>query len=181
MERHIDLPELAEMLSRFFPEMDGRVVASVGDDISKDTMPALPLVNLALARVSAESHDFKNGANARLDLIDEIDIEFWQAPLRLKRRDQSESPFWTYYPFHALLRRLAGYLAFAGAERGVFFEFRGAEIAATAITVIITFHFRQHYRLCPDYEAPEADKISACGADGTESWTAAPQIKPLSF
>lgn len=147
---HVELPEIADAIREWFPEVEGRVFATLGGDITQENMPKLPLIAVATGAISVKSHNYTAKQNSIIEAIDEFQIDFWLQPKRHKRKDGTETPFWSYYSIHSLMKKLIVKLIEFGNEKEAFFEFGGLAVEPTELALILSFQFRQNYRICPN-------------------------------
>lgn len=159
------LPALAEAIAEWFPELNGRAFAVSDATITKENVPTLPLVMVALARSVGEqlAHNY----SADFEIVDSFVVEFWLKPEIIKRANGSQTPFWTYYEYedvrNTLLSNLSRWHMPGDYEhkKTPRIAFRTLHIAASPLAVTLTFGFIASMRWCADGdEHGEPFKIS---------------------
>lgn len=131
------LPALAAAVAGWFPDLGGRSIAVSEAQITADNVPTLPLAMLAL--LDEESDQRTARSNAPATLTERLMLQFWIAPERYKRADQSESPFWAFYNYEPLRDRLLAELAIWCSPRGGRVVYRRMDIESDALAVVISF------------------------------------------
>lgn len=103
MEKIIDLPFIAKKIAEWFPELDGRAIAIMDDDISEDAKEiTLPLAMVSMNGVTPlQPVDIRQHDN--LTLIEDISVEFWFKPERYPTKSGGKSPFWSYRDYLGVL------------------------------------------------------------------------------
>jgi hypothetical protein len=147
------LPTVADAMKELFPDLDGRSLAVSEADITRENMPTLPLCMVALARNDAVNWNWKSGA-AKNELFDDFIVEFWLPPLKYKRADGSESPFWAFYDYEAFRDVVLTWaISFVG-PRSQRLEFRNLTVESDQYALVLSFRFRAHFNWCaPEPEA----------------------------
>jgi len=144
------LPALAEKITEWFKDLDGRAIAVSDYDITKLNVPTLPLVAVALRRSVGDqaAHSYQ----PTFSLSEQILIQFWLQPMRYKRKDGSEAPFWTWYDYESVRETLVANLSrWDDAPQQARFAYRSTDIAADELAVTLTFTFLASYQFCtPD-------------------------------
>lgn len=142
------LPELADLVAEWFPELGGRSVAVTEAEVTKQNRPNLPLAILALNR---EEGSNAPRAPSDVTISDDFIIEFW---LELKKYHHAETnhelPFWAYYPYEKIRDRLLTKMlreSLARESWGI--RYISMDVAADADAVILTFRFSRNYIWCP--------------------------------
>src|SRR5262245_3368733 len=141
------LPALAEAISQWFPELGGRSLAVSDATITKDNIPTLPLVMVALVRSLAEPPS--KSSHETFDISDDFIIEFWLQPERYKKPNGSETPFCSYYDYEDIRDTLLSNLVRWDSPGGERITYRGLTVEADALSVTLTFGFRAVFRWCP--------------------------------
>jgi len=145
------LPELAEKIKIWFTDLNGRAIAvSDSDIITKLNVPTLPLVAVGLK--TSVGDQSTSSYQPTFSLAEQILIQFWLEPMRYKRKDGSEAPFWTWYDYESVRETLVANLSrWEDAPHGARFAYRKTDIAADELAVTITFTFLASYQFCtPD-------------------------------
>lgn len=160
------LPTLAEDIARWFPELGDRVLAVSDAKINKDNLPTLPLVMLSLSD-GAPDAPTNLTQRSTVNNVDRFVIEFWLESNRYVKKDNTESPFWTYYDYESIRARLfAGFDGYTG-PNGERIYYVGFGVDASEYAVMITFNMQARYQSCPDQELVDACKLPALKEDGT--------------
>jgi hypothetical protein len=142
------LPALADAVADWFPELEGRSVAVSDSAVTKENVPTLPLVVVALARSTSDPPT--KSRTEVFDVVDSFVVEFWLAPVRGKKRDGTELPFWSYYPYEYIRDNLlTNVVRWTPPEVGMIIAYRSMTIEADQFAVTITFSFDAHFRWCP--------------------------------
>lgn len=126
---------MAVKINEWFPEVKGRAFAVADAEITKENIPNLPVAMIALLRAPPGNRNGVRTPNA----VDNIAIEFWWPPIKAKKADGSESPFYAYYDYETLRRRLAARMSRYAGETGTQFKYAGMDVEATPFAVIIQF------------------------------------------
>lgn len=146
---YVSLPEISDNIKVWFDdELQGRVFTALGDSISEDNMPALPLAAVISSNIGVNVHEYLGQLNGRLEIFDEFTVEFWLNPARHKRKDGTESPFWAYQDHMLLSNKLIGNMLRLADEKQTFFEFTGLNTSFVSGAVVFVFSFRQHTSFC---------------------------------
>jgi hypothetical protein len=141
------LPALAEAISGWFPELEGRSLAVSEVSITKENVPTLPLVMSAFIRSAAEPPT--RSPSHVMDVVDTFIVEFWLEPARYKKANGAETPFWSYYPYEDIRDTLLTNLAYWTTPNGERISFRGLQMGADPLAVTLTFTFFAVFRWCP--------------------------------
>ena len=144
------LPALAEAITKWFKDLNGRAIAvSDSDIITKLNVPTLPLVAVGLK--TSVGDQSTSSYQPTFSLAEQILIQFWLEPMRYKRKDGSEAPFWTWYDYESVRETLIANLSRWKAPHGAHFAYRKTDIAADELAVTITFTFLASYQFCTPY------------------------------
>lgn len=143
------LPALADEIKKWFQDLNGRAIAVSDYDITKLNVPTLPLVAVALKRSVGDQATQNYQPTFRL--TEEVLIQFWLEPMRFKRKDGSEAPFWTWYDYESVRETLISNLSRWDAPHGAHFAYRKTDIAADELAVTLTFTFLASYQFCAPY------------------------------
>jgi hypothetical protein len=147
------LPDLAEAIAEWFPELQGRAFAVSDATITKDNVPTLPLVMIAITR--SVGSQGTHGRQEIFEIADAFVVEFWLEPARYKRANGSETPFWSYYPYESIRDTLLENLARWQPRGGERIAYRSMTVEADALAVTLTFGFIATMRWCP---SPSTEK-----------------------
>ncbi len=151
------LPALATAIRGWFPELKGRAFAVSEADVTRENVPELPLVMVALARESAE-HSAQS--NMPIQISEDVLIQFWLQTDRYRKTDGSESPFWAYYNYEAIRDTfLANTFGWRSPRDGLL-QYVSMDIEADQIAVVLTFRMNHIFLWNPNLVIPAAQ----CGA-----------------
>lgn len=149
------LPHLAEKINEWFPEVKKRAFAVADSEITKENIPTLPVCMVALLRSPPGRRNGIRTPNA----ADAIAIEFWWEPVKAKKADGSESPFYVYYDYETLRKRLAAKMAtYSGPESDQQFRYAGMDVEATPFAVIIQFVYTTDILICTEDDIADAEE-----------------------
>lgn len=138
------LVSFAEALGEVFPELNGRSLAVADAEVTKENIPTLPVALVSLIR---DDPKHPAGSN-RIEMSDRFTLEFWYEPIRYRRADGTESPYWAFYDYDALRKRvLAFILHWRGAE-GDRVYYAGLEVEAKEFGVSIVFYLIRPTTFC---------------------------------
>ena len=154
------LPSLASDLKDWFPESGGRVIAVSNSEVTRENMPSLPLIMLALDKETATHHQ-KSGAYP--EITEEFRVEFWSTPGRYRREDGSETPFWSFYNYAAVRDRLLARLRDWQSPQGSRLQYVELEVESHPFATVLCFHFKHEFRWCPDVVDTDDDVLSGDG------------------
>ena len=141
------LPALADAITEWFPELGGRALAVSDMLVDKQNTPTLPLVLVAFVRSTANPPLRNHYEEFPID--DVFIVQFWMKPLRQKRADGSETPFWTYYPYEYVRNKLLTHLVEWMPPNKERIGYRGLTVTADQFAVVLTFQFVAHFDWCP--------------------------------
>lgn len=147
------LPHLAAKINEWFPEIKNRAFAVADSEITKENIPTLPVCMVALLRAPPGSRNGPRTPNA----VDNIAIEFWWEPVKAKKADGSESPFYVFYDYEGLRRRLSAKMANYQSPLGANLVYAGMDVEATPFAVIIQFVYTQNIMLCTEDDIEDED------------------------
>jgi hypothetical protein len=141
-------------LGPHFPEMGGRLFEVTDiDDISKDTIPKMPLAVGAFLRI------VNSNPNAlQMATVDEtFIIEFWYEPLRYAKADGSESPFWAAFDHSAVIQKVVDIALKWISPNGSRLIFQEANLDCSPMAIMLAIKFSNKYHWCEDvcYEKPD--------------------------
>jgi len=148
------LENMASEINRLFPEMEGRCLAVSEVEITKENMPTLPLVMVALVRETSEN----SGVNTNTQIIinEEFCVDFILKPIKLKRMDGSDSPYWAYYSYTSIRDRLlSNVLSKTFDNRTI--KYRHMNVESDNFSVTLSFRLIASHRWCPDPEYDPSD------------------------
>ncbi len=151
------LPAIAKAIGEWFPELGGRSLAVSEAEITRENMPTLPLVMVALVRETS-AHVW-NGPGSKMTITDDFMIEFMMKAERYKRSDNSESPFWAYFNYEAIRDKLWTKLAGWRGPSGEAIEYVSMDVDADQYSVNISFRCKAHFNWCPDAEDEKGDGV----------------------
>jgi hypothetical protein len=117
----------------------------------------LPLAMLIM--VQSDAKPPTRSHYEQIEITDTFAIEFWMAPVRVKRQNGTETPFWTYYPYESLRDTLVSKVVFwEDAPNGERIAYKGLKIVADHLAVTLAFMFTATFLWCPK-SRPQADGI----------------------
>lgn len=146
------LPALADAIAEWFPELGGRALAVSEVTVNKENIPTLPLAMVAFVRGTG---DQSTGSRQTIfNLEDAFIIEFWLEPARYKKKDGSQTPFWSYYDYEAIRDTLLENMSRWEAPHGERPAYRGLNIEADELAVTLTFAFVAAMRWCTSTSVP---------------------------
>ncbi len=155
------LPDIAEKVAIWFPDLGGRSLAVSEAAVTKENMPTLPLAMVALITTSPAAKWDTNGSKKTRQLIDDFVVDFWLASVKYRMDGGKESPFWAYYDYEAhrkvMLSQISGYEGPDGQR----LEFVSMDIDSTQFAVTLSYRFKAHFNWCADYEPEEGDGLPA--------------------
>lgn len=140
------IPALANAIKEWFPELREQAFPVADATITKENIPPLPIVMVALVRSVADPP--ANSKPKTFDIMDRVVVEFWLQPERYKRPDDSESPFWSYYPYEEIRNTLLSNVAYWDAPGGVLLRYREMHITVDPLAVTLSFFFDATIRWC---------------------------------
>jgi hypothetical protein len=145
------LPALAEAVAEWFPELNGRSLAVSDVTVTKENVPTLPLAMCAFVRSAANPPS--RSAVSMYEIMDIFCIEFWLQPARYKKANDSETPFWSYYPYDTIRDTLLANLTRWETPGGERIAYRSLTIEADSLAVVLSFQFTATFLWC----APPAE------------------------
>lgn len=140
------LPQIAAKINEWFPEVKGRAFAVADSDITPQNMPTLPCCMVALLRAPAGPRNTIRTPAA----TDNIAIEFWFEPIKSQKADGSESPFYAFYDYEKIRKRLGTKIAQWSTEGGNQLKYSMMDVEATPFAVIIQFTYLQDIFICTE-------------------------------
>lgn len=162
MEKIINLPFIANKISEWFTDLEGRSIAIMDDDITEDAKGIkLPLAMVSLNGVTPVSPvDIRQ--NDKVALTEEIVLEFWFNPDRYKNKDGGQSPFWSYRDYQGILIELISNFNADEDFECFEIEFVSLNNGATAAAVMFEFRFRfsRVWNLSDNYDKNDGEPIS---------------------
>ena len=171
------LPQVAEWVAEWFPDLGGRSVAVTDGDITKANRPTLPFSLCALNREDATPATASSRSqNGNIEINEDFIVELWFPVQRFTLEGQTleagvEKPFWAYYPTTAIRNRMISkmYRAFSDSANKSLgsISYTSMDIAADPQAVVLTFRFLRNYIWCPlddeeDEEVPFTLSFTAC-------------------
>lgn len=133
------LPALAAAIAEWFPMLNGRAMAVSEAAVTKENIPTLPLVAVALQKTVSDQSLVSR--QSQYELQDHFIVDFWLVPERYQRANGTEAPFWSYYNYEAIRDKLLTHLASWQAPRNAKIAFRDMDIDADPLFVTLTFRF----------------------------------------
>ncbi|MEY9235400.1 hypothetical protein ABIF78_007723 [Bradyrhizobium japonicum] len=143
------LPALADALKEWFPDVGPRASAVSEISISKENIPTLPLILVAF--IKSESEQARESYSEEFRMTDTFTVELWMPPNRIKRPDNSETPFWSYYPYEEIRDIMISNTTRWIGPGGKRASFRSLTIEADQFAVVMSFIFTTTFRWCASY------------------------------
>lgn len=171
------LPQVAEWVAEWFPELEQRSVAVTDGEITKANRPTLPFSLTALNREDATPATASSrSGDGNIEIVEDFIVELWLKVERFtlegaKLEAGVEKPFWAYYPTTSLRNRMVSkmYRAFSDSANKSLgsISYTSMDIAADPQAVVLTFRFSRTYIWCPlhdeeDEEEPFVLSFTAC-------------------
>lgn len=143
-------------LGPIFPEMETRLFEVTDiDQISKDTVPLMPLMVGAFIRTLNS-----NPNNIQLGTVDQsFIIELWYKPERYLKSDGSESPFWAAFDYEPKIDKIIEFTKSWVSPRGATLIFQEANVDAGPMASILSIKFSHKYVWCPPDNTPIGDGL----------------------
>lgn len=98
------LPDLAKAIADAFPELEGRALAVSEAEITAENVPSL--LPIAMLAVVSDDTVWPEKTNARVEIAETFMIKFMLKPVKIRRPDGAETPFWAFYDPVPLRNRL---------------------------------------------------------------------------
>jgi hypothetical protein len=150
-EENRTLPHLAATIAQYFEELEGRAVAvSEVDPFDKNTnIPSLPIAVVALVGEQG------TGRNT-LELVDDVLVQFVFHPVKYKRADGNDSPFFAFYDYEDLRDRFIAMLQNYTSPKGARFYYRSLDVESDEYAVYIAIRLTGELSWClPEHLAPQ--------------------------
>lgn len=142
------LPRVAYWIARSFPDLEGRALAVSDATITAENVPSLPIAIVAFAKgVSGQPPSV---VKTTATFTDTFIVEFWLKPERYKKKDCSETPFWSYYDYEGIRNKLLGCLKRRLGPIGEKIVYQGMTQEASPFAVVLTFTFTAQFQACFD-------------------------------
>lgn len=160
------LPALAKAIAETFPELEGRSIAvSEVDPFDKSTnIPTLPIAVVALVGETGDGSKVPN-------LTDDILVHFVFEPVKYKKEDGKDSPFFAFYDYETLRDRMLSLARNWTSPRGSILRYRSLDVESDEFAVYIAMRFGMETRWCEPEElaakpVPFVITTSVLGAAG---------------
>lgn len=153
------LVALAESLAEWFPELEGRALAvsEVDPFGNKTNVPTLPVAVVALV---GESNAQSTGrGSARIEIQDDILIQFIFEPVKYKNEGGQDTPFFAFYDYENIRDRLIVGLRNWSTPRGGGVVFNTLDVESDEYAVYIAARLRTTENWCPP---PDPTEAAAC-------------------
>lgn len=158
-ENHATLPEIAAIVAKAFPFLEGRAIAVSAEEIEDKNDVTLPIALIALVQ-GIPNGSVVFGQSARSEIIDQFAIQFMVAPEKYERANgNGESPLWAYYNYEKIRDRLFGAMNEYCMERGIQIEYLRLGVESTDFAVYVTFLFRQIFEWCDESEQESSEFV----------------------
>lgn len=141
--------QLATDLAKWFPDLQGRAIAVSEVDAldNKTNMPTLPICIVALIGELGVAPKHGGG---RVELIQDVIIQFMYKPVKYNRADGAETPFYAFYDYEPLRNRLLTFLYKYRTPRNGGFSYQSMDVSSDEFAVHITFRYKTSEDWCPD-------------------------------
>lgn len=143
------LLDFAEYLNPYFPELGGRILPVSEAEVTKTNVPTMPLCMLALT-VAPFDHNPKG--NGDIDITEDFIVEFWFATNKIKRTDQSESPFWAFYNYVPLRDKFIACTRRYKSPDDYKIKIVSMDISSSDLAVMVTFRCQHEFCWCEPEE-----------------------------
>lgn len=149
---------LSKDLLPILPEMEGRIIAVSEMEVTRTNTPTFPIAMIGLQEITFE-HDEKSN---KLPMLTEVIVaEFWFKSRKVKFSNNTETPFWSYYDYDPLLRKLVSFLLGWKSPKGYKLRVVRMDLESSELAVQVSFTLRHRFDFCPieDDEGEEARVI----------------------
>lgn len=130
------LPAIAKAVEEWFGV---RAIAVADATITRDRVPTLPLVVVVF--INSRGNQLSVSTSSDFHVVDTFAVQFWMKPERYKNADQSETPFWSYYPYEIIRQTLLNNFIEWEAPNCEHIAYRGMSVMADELAVTLTFTF----------------------------------------
>lgn len=150
------LPALARQLNVWFPELEGRALAvsEVEPFDNKTNVPTLPVAVVAMISGTNTNAGAGAGGNAQVTLADDLLVQFVYEPVKYKREDGADTPFYAFYDYESTRDRLITGLKGWRTPRGGSVSYVSLEVESDEFAVYMAFRLRTSERWCQPVEPP---------------------------
>ena len=141
------IPALAAKIAEVFSELNGRSIAVSEVDAfdNKTNIPTLPLAVTAL--LSEEATQSAQGIS-KTELISDILVQFIFEPVKYKREDKADTPFFAFYDYESIRDRMLEMAVDWKSPRGGHLVYRSLDVESDEFGVYIAFRLRTTERWC---------------------------------
>jgi hypothetical protein len=115
--------------------------------VTPENIPTLPLVMVALQKETAK-HNVQS--RSRMEVTEDILVQFWVRPERLPLGNGAQSPFWAHYDYDQLRDALITRVWDWKSPRGERLAYKSMDLESDHFAVTITFQFEHTFDWCPD-------------------------------
>lgn len=146
------LPSLAQAISGWFPELNGRALAvsEVAPFKDKTNVPSLPLAIVAL--VSEKASESKHGING-LQTKSDVLVQFVYESQRYKDSTGiNDTPFYAYYDYESVRDRFLSGLTNWRTPRGAVVAFNALDVESDEYAVYISIRLSVSEKWCDQSE-----------------------------
>jgi len=139
---------LASAIAEWFPDLGGRAFAvSEVDPFDKQTnVPTLPVAVVAL--LTEQGTQGRHGGQ-RITLASQIVLQFIFEPLKYKREDGSDTPFFAFYDYEGVRDRLLSNLVRWRTPRNGALTYQTMDVESDEFAVYIAFRLIVNEEWCP--------------------------------
>lgn len=129
---------LSRAIAGWFPQLDGRAfaVSEVDPFDGQTNVPTLPVAVLAL--LTEQANQSTNGGR-RISLSSQVMLQFIFEPVKYKRQNGSDTPFYAYYDYEAVRDRLLRFLTKWRTPRNGAVSYQTMDVESDEFAVYIAF------------------------------------------
>jgi len=156
------IESVADAIRASFPDMENRVLACSDAEVTGENIPDLPVCFVVL---NDESSSHSRKSLQRFNITENVAVVFYLEALRYKKNDKGESPFYVYYDYEDIRRRLLNCLHTYRTPHNEPLIYQGLNIEATHFAVAISFGFSHEFQFCYDAQNGRDDGVLMIGQD----------------
>lgn len=154
MDKEIKVQEplllaFSKYINQHFPELGGRVLPVSEAEINKTNVPTMPLCMLAL---TVAPLDYSVKSTNEISITDDFVVEFWFETNKVKRTDDSESPFWAFYNYEPLRNKFIAITTRWKSPAGFKVRIVSMEVETSDLAVMVTFRCQHVFDWCEPEE-----------------------------
>lgn len=143
------LVALSEAVAEWFPELEGRAfpVSEVDPFNNKTSVPTLPVAVVAL--VGEANGQATGSGSSRIEIQDDVLVQFIFKPVKYQREDGQDSPFFAFYDYENIRDRFILGLRQWRTPRGGSVTFNTLDVESDEFAVYIALRLRTSENWCP--------------------------------